>query len=152
MKFNHLFIVVILMVVLLGVQCATQIDQAKVREEIATANDNFMALFGAGDVAGLAALYTEDGMVLPPNADFVKGPRAIQGFWQAVIDMGVKGAKLEIMEVEGFVDTTIEVSKFKLLDGEGQVLDQGKYIVIWKKVDGEWKLHRDIFNSSMPVP
>ena len=152
MKFNHFFVVVILMVVLLGVQCTTQIDQEKVREEIATANDDFMALYGAGDVAGLAALYTEDGMILPPNGDFVKGAEAIQGFWQAMMDMGIKGAKLEIIEVEGFVDTAIEVSKCKLLDGEGQVLDQGKYIVIWKKVDGEWKLHRDIFNSSTPVP
>jgi len=34
----------------------------------------------------------------------------------------------------------------------GYVLDKGKYIVIWKQEEGQWKLHRDIFNSSMPAP
>jgi ketosteroid isomerase-like protein len=33
-----------------------------------------------------------------------------------------------------------------------RALDKGKYIVIWKQEDGQWKLHRDIFNSSMPPP
>jgi len=32
------------------------------------------------------------------------------------------------------------------------MLDKGKYIVIWKKVDGEWKYYRDIFNSDLPIP
>ena len=31
-----------------------------------------------------------------------------------------------------------------------QVVDNGKYIVIWKKVDGKWLLHLDIYNTSMP--
>ena len=68
------------------------------------------------------------------------------------MDMGVKEARLRIVELEGHGDTAIEISTFTLL-GEGrQVLDRGKYMVIWKREDGQWKLHRDIFNSSMPAP
>jgi uncharacterized protein (TIGR02246 family) len=111
-----------------------------------------MAAFNRGDAAGLAALYTENGQVLPPNSDFVTGKEAIQGFWQAVMDMGIKEAELEIVEAQDHGDTAIEVSTFALLGDEGQVLDKGKYIVIWKQEDGQWKLHRDIFNSSMPAP
>ena len=122
------------------------------RETIAAANENFMAAFKRGDAADLAALYTENGQVLPPNGDFVTGKEAIRGFWQALFDMGIKAAKLEIVEVEGHGDTAIEVSRFTLLSEEGQVIDKGKYIVIWKLVDGHWKLHRDIFNSSTPAP
>ncbi|MFN2302515.1 MAG: YybH family protein [Anaerolineales bacterium] len=122
-----------------------------VRKSIQAANDKFMATFKRGDAAGLAALYTQEGQVLPPNVDFVSGQQAIQGFWQAVFDMGIKAAELEIIEAEKHGDTVVEVSKFKLLGGEGQVLDEGKYIVIWKKDDGKWKLHRDIFNSSKPA-
>ena len=122
------------------------------RDAIAGQNEQFMAAVARGDAAGLAALYTEDGQVLPPNAGFVTGRQAVEGFWQAVMAMGVKEAVLEIAEVEGHGDTAIEISTFKLL-GEGeQVLDKGKYIVIWKQEDGQWKLHRDIFNSSMPAP
>jgi uncharacterized protein (TIGR02246 family) len=111
-----------------------------------------MAAFNRGDAAGLAALYTENGQVLPPNGDFVTGRQAVAGFWQAVMDMGIKEAQIEILEVEGHGDTATEMSKFALLDEGGQVLDRGKYIVIWKHEAGQWKLHRDIFNSSMPAP
>jgi uncharacterized protein (TIGR02246 family) len=130
----------------------TQATSTEVRDAIAAANAKFMAAFGQRDATGLAALYTEQGQVLPPNGDFVTGKEAIQGFWQALMDMGIKEAKLEIVEAEGHGDTAIEVSKYALQGEGGQVLDRGKYIVIWKQEDGQWKLHRDIFNSSMPAP
>jgi uncharacterized protein (TIGR02246 family) len=130
----------------------TQPTASEVRDAIAAENESFMAAFNKGDAAGVAALYTENGQVLPPNGDFVAGKGAIQMFWQAVMDMGIKGAKLEIVEVEAHGDTAIEVSTFTLHGAGGEVLDKGKYIVIWKRVEGQWKLHRDIFNSSMPAP
>ena len=68
------------------------------------------------------------------------------------MDMGIKSVKLEIVEVEGHGDTAIEVGKYTLQGLGRKPLDTGKYIVIWKQVDGQWKLHRDIFNSSMPAP
>jgi uncharacterized protein (TIGR02246 family) len=122
----------------------------KLREEIAAANDKFMAAAGQQDAAALAALYTKEGQILPPNSDFVTGREAIQGFWQAVMDMGIRRAELEIVEVEGRGKTAIEVSRFTLYAEGDVVADKGKYIVVWKKKGGAWKLHRDIFNSSMP--
>jgi uncharacterized protein (TIGR02246 family) len=130
----------------------TQGASTDVRAAVAAANENFMAAFKKGDAAGMAALYTVNGQVLPPNGDFVTGKEAIQAFWQAIMDMGIKEAKLEIVEVEGHGDTAIEVSKYTLQGDEGQVLDTGKYIVIWKQQDGDWRLHRDIFNSNVPPP
>jgi uncharacterized protein (TIGR02246 family) len=130
----------------------TQPTSTEVHDAIAAANENFMTAARRGDAAGLAALYTENGQVLPPNSDFVTGRAAIQVFRQAVIDMGIKEAKLEIIEVEGHGDTAIEVSRFTLYGEAGKELDKGKYIVIWKQEQGQWKLHRDIFNSSMPAP
>ena len=104
----------------------TQSTSIEVRDAIAAANENFMAVFSRGDAVGLAALYTENGQVLPPNSDFVTGKQAIQTFWQALFDMGIKEAKLEIVEVEGHGDTAIEVSKYTLQGEGGQVLDKGK--------------------------
>ena len=130
----------------------TQSTAEEVRAAIVAGVESFMDAFRRGDAEGLAALYTENGQVMPPNSDFVTGRQAVQMFWQAVMDMGIKEAKLEILEVEGHGDTAIEVSTFTLLGEEGQVLDKGKYMIIWKQEEGQWKLHRDIFNSSMPAP
>ncbi|MFN2131069.1 MAG: YybH family protein, partial [Anaerolineae bacterium] len=78
--------------------------------------------------------------------------QAIQAFWQAVLDAGIKEARLEIREVEAHGDTAIEVGEYTLHGEGGAELDAGKYIVIWKREGGQWKLHRDIFNSSLPAP
>jgi uncharacterized protein (TIGR02246 family) len=122
------------------------------RAAIEAADEVFMATFSRGDAAGLAALYTEDGQLMPPNAGFMTGREAVQAFWQAVMDMGIEKAVIDTVEVEDHGDTAIEVSKFKLFGAGDQEVDQGKFIVIWKKVDGQWMLHRDIFNSSNPLP
>jgi len=127
-------------------------NSTDIREAIAMANEGFMAAFNGGDAAGGAALYTEDGQLLPPNADAMAGQEAIQAFWQGAMDMGIQSAQLEIVEVESHGETAIEVSKYTLCGAGGQVLDRGKYVVIWKREGGRWKLHRDIFNSSMPAP
>jgi uncharacterized protein (TIGR02246 family) len=122
------------------------------KRAISAANDNFMATYNRGDAPGMAALYTSAGQILPPNGNFVTGRPAIQSFWQALMDMGVKEVMLETVEVEDHGNTAWEVGKFMLHAEEGQMIDRGKYIVIWKKESGQWRLHRDIFNSSMPPP
>ena len=123
-----------------------------VTEQIEAAGGEFMAAFAAGDAEALAALYTEDGMLLPPNSDFVSGTAAIQGFWQSVMDAGVAEAKLTVEEALGFDETAYEVGRYTLHDSAGNAIDEGKYIIIWKRTEAGWRLHRDIWNSSMPMP
>lgn len=44
-----------------------------------------------------------------------------------------------------------EEGEFTFMDKNDKFLDKGKYIVLWKKEDGEWKLFRDCYNSDMPL-
>ena len=122
---------------------------ATIKKDIAAGVENFMTTFKRKDAAGMAELYTEDGQLMPPNSDFVTGKLGIQAVWQSVMDMGIKEAKLEIVELEDLGDTAVEVGKYKMFVEGGQAADSGKYIVIWKKEAGQWKLHRDIWNSSV---
>ncbi len=124
---------------------------ADVRRAIEAANEQFMDAFRRGDAAGLARLYSEQGQAFPPNGDIAQSQRAIQDVWQAAMDAGIKGARLDTLEVDGHGDTSYEVGKYTLLGEAGQTLDAGKYIVIWKREAGQWKLHRDIWNSSQPT-
>ncbi len=123
----------------------------EISDAIVAVNEKFMAAFKMGDAAGIANLYTENGQLLPPNAGFLTGREAVQAVWQSILDMGAKEIKLDIVELEGYGDTAIETSTYTLYDESGQQLDKGKYIVIWKQLNGQWQLYRDIFNSSMPA-
>lgn len=123
----------------------------EIRNAIIAGNEKLMAAASKGDAATMAALYTENGQVLPPNSDAVSGRSAIQSFWHGAIQMGIKAVRLETLEVEGQGTTANEVGRFTLQGENGQVVDSGKYVVIWKQEAGQWKLHRDIWNSSKPV-
>lgn len=121
------------------------------RMQIDSTNAAFCEAFRRGDGAGLVAVYTTEGQILPPNAETTQGKQAIQSFWQGAIDMGVAAADLATVEFEAIGDTGWEVGKFTLKAQDGSILDTGKYIVIWKHENGEWKWHRDIWNSSRPA-
>ncbi len=144
--------VTVSLLLLINASCKTvQQDNAKTHDAIVAANKQFMSAFSNSDDAALAALYTEDAKLLPTNSDFVSGNEAVQAFWKSVFEMGIKKATLETLEVEGMGDTACEVGKYTLfIEGE-QVADSGKYVIIWKMVNGQWKLHRDIWNTSMPA-
>jgi uncharacterized protein (TIGR02246 family) len=116
---------------------------------IRKANDMFETTFGNGDAAGMAALYTENGTLLPTGTDLIQGRDAIRNFWQGVMDMGVKKAQLKTLEVEEQGDTAIEMGNFILKGENNTALDQGKYIVVWKHQEGQWRLDKDIWNSSL---
>jgi uncharacterized protein (TIGR02246 family) len=122
------------------------------QEAIAQANQQFMLAFNQGSADGVAGCYTAGAQLLPVHMGQVAGRENIQGFWQAVMDMGIKAARLETVELDVLGKTAIEVGKYTLLGGKEQVLDTGKYVVVWKTEQGQWKLHRDIWTTSLPAP
>lgn len=126
--------------------------QSDVRVAIEAANVQWMAKFSQGDSAGLAALYTANGQLFPTHSDMVSGTQAIAQFWQGAIHAGIKQAKLVTVEVEGHGETAYEVGTYTLMGDGDKVLDSGKYVVVWKRQNGQWKLHRDIWNTNQPAP
>ena len=119
------------------------------RPAIEEVGKKFTDAIGKGDAAAIAQLYTTNAQAFPPNGDPVSGRDAIQKMWAGVLASGVKGAKLQTVEVETFRDTAYEVGTYEMTGEGGKHLDHGKYIVVWKREGDSWKLHRDIWNSNM---
>ncbi len=118
------------------------------RDVVIAANKKFMEIFSTG-AATMSALYTSDAKVYPPGGDTISGNTAIGTFWKGAYESGVKRAKLETVEAEPTGDQIVEVGNYTLY-GDGDVqLDTGKYLVVWKQESGDWKLHRDIWNTSV---
>jgi ketosteroid isomerase-like protein len=121
------------------------------RKEIEAANAEFTAAYGRGDARAVAAMYTEHGQLFPPNEKIVEGQVAIAMFWRAAMDAGTKGVQLKTTEVEGCGEAAVEAGTYTLSGKDGGVMDRGKYLVLWKRVNGKWRLHRDCWNSSKPA-
>lgn len=120
----------------------------------AAINDGAVAwatAWNSGDAAALTALYHADAIVLAPGAEALEGQEAIQAGMQAAIEMG-GGSQMEITPGEIIpvgMDHAIEVGSFVETGADGSHADHGKYVAVWAKVDGSWKIVRDIWNSSM---
>jgi len=120
-------------------------------EAIAAANKRFTDAYAEGDAAGVAAQYTLEGQLLPPNSEIITGHGAIAGFWQFVMGLGVKTVQLETQELGIEGGGAVEIGQYTLGAADGSTIDQGKYLVTWKNEGGNWKLHRDIWNTNTPA-
>ena len=127
-------------------------QDAAVRAAIEGAGKKFSAAVAKGDAAALGALYTSDAEAFPPNAEVAKGRPAVQAMWKGVLDSGVTGIDLVTTEVEAQGPLAYEVGTYVIKLKDGTVADRGKYVVVWKKVGGQWLLHRDIWNTNQPAP
>jgi uncharacterized protein (TIGR02246 family) len=132
----------------IATSCTTvQQDDTKTRDAIAEVNKQFVSAFEQGDAEGVAALYTEGGQILPPGSAIITGKEGIAAFWTGAMGMGIKRAELSTLELDPQGDTAIEVGRATLYSEAGDVIDNPKFIVVWKREAGQWKLHRDIWNS-----
>ena len=122
---------------------------AQSKAAIEKLNDVWTAAFNKGDATAVAALYTEDAYVLPPGAEMVKGRAAIEAFWrQAAQQMG--DAKLTTVDVlplgpEAAREVGTVTLKTKTQPPQEAV---GRYVVVWRKAGGDWKLATDIGNTN----
>jgi uncharacterized protein (TIGR02246 family) len=145
----HGFVIVLGIVLVAGLAVA---QTAGPRAAIEAANARFSADFAKGDATAVASHYTAAAWAFPPNGDIVRGREAIGKFWKGVMDAGIKGVKLVTVDVETHGDVAHEVGTYVLTGEGGKTLDDGKYLVVWKRDGGQWRLHRDIWNTSTPAP
>ena len=117
------------------------------KDHIKAANKALMGHLAAGNAAAIAGCYSKKALLLPPGAPLQKGAKNIAGFWAGAIAQGVKSGVLKTQEVDELGTTAVEVGVFTLKTDGGVVCGSGKYVVVWKKEGGAWKLHRDIFNA-----
>ena len=68
------------------------IEAVDVSAEIQALNQEFREAFKSGEAAAVAARYTEDGKLLPPNAEMMEGKDAIAAYWPGAMDGGLTDA------------------------------------------------------------
>ena len=121
-----------------------------VQDRIEATLKTLVESLNGGDAAGVAAHYTADAAVLPPDSARIDGREGIQGVWQGFIDSDVRDVAMITQEVDVFGDVANEVGAISATapseDG-GRVQWAGKYVAVWKRGgDDTWRMHRDIWN------
>lgn len=107
------------------------------------------------DSDAIASLYTPDGRFMVPNAPIAEGRAAVAATWAHLLSLPGVGLTFgpTHIEVAASNDLAFEIGTYTLAfdrDG-GRIEDRGKYVVVWKRLDGTWKAAADILNSDLPA-
>lgn len=120
-------------------------------EAIRNINEQWLALIRDHDAAAVSMLYAADGAMMAPGAPIAQGQPALEQAWSGLMQMPGFGLtfKADQIVVASGGDMALDRGTYQLsLDGpEGETKDIGKYVVVWRNVDGQWKVAADIFNS-----
>jgi len=95
----------------------------------------------------VASQYGPDAEILLEKSEPIKG-KDILSFWGGVSRSETKDWAFTTTDLQGDENFLIETGTYEIKDANKKLADRGKYVVVWKKQNGEWKLHRDIGASS----
>jgi ketosteroid isomerase-like protein len=106
------------------------------------------------DLDGLVSFVTDDSIQLPPNAPTAKGKDAVRKEWSNILGLKDVAVKWEPTTVQvadsGELGYTSGTYTLSFTDPKaGKIDDKGKYLEVWKKVDGKWKSHLDMYSSDI---
>jgi ketosteroid isomerase-like protein len=98
------------------------------------------------------SFYADDAIVMPPGAPIANTPQQRRAVWQGLLSdpksmLNFGRIKLEIAK-SGDLACDIGWTEFKTTDAQGKTTTaRGKYVVLWKKINGQWKVAADIVNA-----
>jgi ketosteroid isomerase-like protein len=107
----------------------------------------------AKDVEQTIAFYSDDAIVLPPNATSAATKEAIRNGWKEMFAspgfiITWQPTKVQVGKEMAWVSGTYELT---MNDASGKPInDRGKYLEVWEKqTDGNWKCSADMWNSNL---
>ena len=130
----------------------TAADEVKLKADALS----WFEFYNKGDADGVANLYAEDALLMPPNAPAAKGRAAIRAFIAADIattkaaGLTLRAASVTGVGVNG--ESGWVSGTFVVLDASGKTVDTGKYMSLHRKSNGAWPYTYDIWNSDTALP
>ena len=136
----------------LAISPAALANEAADRAAIEAAAQAWIEAFNAHNADALVALTTEDVVLLDATLPPVSGRRAAHGVWQnafGAMQGQVSTATKEIV-IAGDVAWRIGAITHKppSIFGPGH----GQSLEIWKRVNGQWKMHRQMSSTLLAGP
>lgn len=155
MKTKSLFLpsCVALLSIAFVVAAAAADTKSALEQALRDLDDQWSAAADAKDIDKVVSFYSDDAIVMPPNAPRATTKETIRTIWKDLLTDASISWKTKEVEVAqsgdlAFLSGTYEVT---LNDPTGTpVKDRGKYLEVWKKqADGTWKCAMDMWNSEL---
>jgi ketosteroid isomerase-like protein len=106
------------------------------------------AAFTRGDVEACAALYADDAVIISQSAAPIRGKAAIKTFFKEQVARDILfSTDSDASLAEG--DLAFDQGSYRVRDTRrGVDVESGQYLNVWRRVHGEWRVLRSMYNVS----
>jgi uncharacterized protein (TIGR02246 family) len=116
----------------------------------------FEAAFNARDAAKAASMYSDDGILMPPDQPMIKGRADIEAYYRQAFKGTFSDMKVLPFESNASGTLAFEAGLSTIVvprrDGGGSWSPVDKYVLVYKRVGQTWKIAYDIFNDDVAEP
>lgn len=129
---------------------ASVFDIKQAEASVKQSNLLFVKAFKANDSISVANCFTADAQIMIADMPPIEGRKKIQSFISLMMERGVAQFKIKTKQLWGDSSILVEEGNYEFLDKNEDLIDQGKFIALWKQESGNWKIYHDMWNSSLP--
>ena len=140
--------------------CTTEpkVDIQAEKNAIQSMEDQWFVAFKTSDVEKIMSFYTSDAVLMDPNKPIIIGLEGIRNnansmFTDTTLLLNTYSGTVDVIEVSTSGDFAYARGQQQITvkTKEGLVKDEGKWVDVLKKIDGQWKVIVSIGNSDLPI-
>jgi len=126
-------------------------SESEDRAALNAAGEAWVDAFNARDADAMVALTTEDVVVLPPNAEPLRGRESVRTIWRRAVASAKANARVSVEETVVSGDYAFRMGEYVYTLPNGVVVERGKFLEVWRHTSDGWRIHRDMFSSNRPL-
>jgi ketosteroid isomerase-like protein len=125
-------------------------------DPIAEYHQRFIEAVKAGDIATIVSLYTDTAVFMPPNDTSLWGSKELEEWHEEYFaDFKVvtfAEIEREVTVMDGWaVERWAYMVAIQPLHGGERIRDDGRFLAVWKRDGGVWRMTQTMFNSMRPI-
>jgi ketosteroid isomerase-like protein len=137
--------------------CTNGVDIAKETDAVRARSKGVSTAESAKDTQGAIAFWAEDAIMQPAGSPQIQGIKAITDVYHQFFENSAfKGISSTISNItvsqSGDLAYEYGVNRMVWTSSKGDLLDMGKYLLVWKKVKDNWFIAALAFTSDAPAP
>jgi uncharacterized protein (TIGR02246 family) len=124
-----------------------------VQSAIRGLTQDFVTAFNTGNYDQAAAMFTSDGILMPPNLEAMQGQKAIEATLRRLGEAGYQNLRMETIRIEESGDLAVEIGRYAAAVEQANgttVIEQGKFVQTWRRL-GIWRMAANCWNSDLPA-
>ena len=144
-------------IILFGCNRAPKVDTLAEANAIRNLEDQWTVALQKSDTDKIISFFTTDAVEMKPNTPIFIGLLAIRkeresSFTDTTMLYKTYSSKIDTIEVSASGDLAYVrgTDRITTKTPNGLVDEMGKWVDIWKKINGEWKVIINIWNSDKP--